>query len=83
MDEELDYNYCYHGLPEPWMVGANVILYFGLPIGGTILCGVSSGAASAGTLATIGGPVCGALGGVVGSLTYAWLSTYHQWPNHN
>ena len=79
LDESLSQNYCYHGL-SPAMGVANGYLNYALP---TTL-GIAAGAACSPT--GVGVPLCGAvgsaLGGVVGSLTYAIINTDHQWPNH-
>ena len=83
MDSGLDQNYCYHGL-NPLMSVANGVLNYGLPIGGSV-GGVGICLASVALLpvAPLCGALGGAIGGVTGSLSYAYLNTAHQWPNHS
>jgi len=73
LDESVDPNYCYHGL-SPLMSIANGLLNYALPIGSALAC-LGGG--------PVGSAMCGAIGGATGSLTYAFLSTGHQWPNHS
>ena len=85
LDETKDQNYCYHGKSVPLSV-ASILLNFALPIsaslGGGALCALPPG----NPLVPFS-PYCaiigGAIGGTIGSFTYAYLSVGHQWPQHS
>ncbi len=79
IDENLDQNYCYHGL-SPIMSIANGALNYALPIGAGIGGAIACTPVGLPHLCGIAG---GAIGGLAGSLSYALLSIDHQWPNHS
>ncbi|MBI2575780.1 hypothetical protein HYV84_01080 [Candidatus Woesearchaeota archaeon] len=84
-------NYCYHGKSIALSAAQTGLLYV-LPIGTSIALGTTWGGTcvAAGVLAPLA-PLCGAMGafvggtiaGIGGSLTYALISTNHQWPQHS
>lgn len=73
LDPDTEINYCYHGSNDALKV-ADVGLNYGLPIAGALLC--------AGT-GPIGASACNAAGGIIGSITYGFISVGHQWPSHD